>query len=132
MRNKLLESKQIGIDVIEINRFREKSFFENQSFYEKIFTKSEIDYCKRFSDPYPHFAGKFALKEAVQKSIHKDLVFNKIETFHSNSKPKIRLHNSKEKYQFISSISHENKFQRAETIFNFSENVKLNFKMLVT
>jgi len=116
MRNKLLESKQIGIDVIEINRFREKSFFENQSFYEKIFTKSEIAYCKKFNDPYPHFAGKFALKEAVQKSIHKDLVFNKIETFYSNSKPKIRLHNSKEKYQFISSISHENKFAIAITI----------------
>ena len=112
----MLENKQIGIDIIEIDRFREKTFFENQSFYEKIFTKSEIAYCKKFSDPYPHFAGKFVLKEAVQKSIHKNLVFKKIETFHLDSKPKIKLHNSKEKYQFISSISHENKFAIAIAI----------------
>ena len=113
---KLLEDKQIGIDIIEIDRFRERKYFENQSLYEKIFTKSEIAYCKKFDDPYPHFAGRFALKEAVQKSIHKNLIFKDIETYHSNSKPKIRLHNSKEKYHFISSISHENKFAIAITI----------------
>ncbi len=112
----MLENKQIGIDIVKIDRFRERRIFENQSLYEKIFTKSEIAYCKRFSDPYPHFAGKFALKEAVQKSISKNLAFNKIETFHSNSKPKIRLHDSKVEYEFISSISHENKFAIAITI----------------
>jgi len=112
----LLENKQIGIDIVKIDRFREKSIFENESLYEKIFTKSEMTYCKKFSDPYPHFAGKFALKEAVQKSIIKNLVFNKIETLHSNSKPEIKLHNSKEKYQFISSISHENEFAIAIVI----------------
>ena len=91
----MLENKQIGIDIVKIDRFREKSIFENESLYEKIFTKSEMTYCKKFSDHYPHFAGKFALKEAVQKSIKKSLVFNKIETLHSNSKPEIKLHNSK-------------------------------------
>ena len=112
----MLENKQIGIDIVKIERFRKKRIFDNQSFYEKIFTKSEIAYCKKFSDPYPHFAGKFALKEAVQKSIKKSLVFNEIETLHSNSKPEIKLHNSKGKYQFISSISHENEFALAITI----------------
>ena len=107
---RLPENQQIGIDIVKIERFRKKKIFENQSFYEKIFTKSEISYCKRFIDPYPHFAGKFALKEAVQKSINENLVFNKIETFHSNSRPKIKLENSEEKYEFITSISHENEY----------------------
>ena len=97
---RLPENQQIGIDIVKIERFRKKKIFENQSFYEKIFTKSEISYCKRFIDPYPHFAGKFALKEAVQKSINENLVFNKIET----------LDNSKEKYEFTTSISHENEY----------------------
>ena len=49
---------------------REKTIdSKHKSFYKKIFTNSEIAYCKKFNDPYPHFAGKFALKEAVQKSI---------------------------------------------------------------
>jgi holo-[acyl-carrier protein] synthase len=107
---RLLGSQQIGIDIVKIERFREKKIFENQSFYEKIFTKSEISYCKRFIDPYPHFAGKFALKEAIQKSINENLIFNKIETFHSNSRPKIKLEGSKEKYKFVISISHENEY----------------------
>ena len=69
--NRLFEGQQIGIDIVDIDRFRKKSFIENESFYEKIFTDLEIKYCRKFSDPYPHFAGKFALKEAVQKSIKK-------------------------------------------------------------
>ena len=112
----LSNSQQIGIDIVKIERFRGKKIFENQSFYEKIFTKSEISYCKKFSDPYPHFAGKFALKEAVQKSINENLVLNKIETFHSKSKPNVKLQNSKEKYEFISSISHENEFAIAVVV----------------
>ena len=113
---KMGKNQEIGIDIVEINRFRKKKIFGNENFYEKIFTKSEITYCKKFIDPYPHFAGKFALKEAVQKSINENLVFKKIKTFHSNSKPKIKLQNSKEKYEFISSISHENEFAIAVVI----------------
>ena len=113
---KIFQNQEIGIDIVKIDRFRGKKVLENQSFYKKIFTKSEIAYCKKFIDPYPHFAGKFALKEAVQKSINENLVFKKIKTFHSNSKPKIKLQNSKEKYNFISSISHENKFAIAIVI----------------
>ena len=113
---RLFEKKQIGIDIVDIERFRKKNFIENESFYKKIFTDLEIQYCRKFSDPYPHFAGKFALKEAVQKSINENLVLNKIETFHSNSKPNLKLQNSKEKYEFISSISHENEFAIAVVI----------------
>jgi len=118
---KLFENQQVGIDIVKVERFRKKKFVENESFYEKIFTKSEMIYCKKFIDPYPHFAGKFALKEAVQKSINENIVFNKIETFHSNSKPKVMLDNSKIKYDFITSISHENDMAIAVVI---SEKIK--------
>ena len=110
------QNQEIGINIVNINRFRKKSFLENQSFYEKIFTKSEISYCKKFTDPYPHFAGKFAVKEAVQKSTNDNFVFNKIETYHTNSKPKIKLVNSKKKYDFIVSISHEKKYAIATSL----------------
>ncbi|MBL75336.1 MAG: holo-[acyl-carrier-protein] synthase [Chloroflexi bacterium] len=103
-------NQELGIDLVRIERFREKKFTQNKSFYKKIFTDSEITYCENFNDPYPHFAGKFALKEAVQKSINKNMIFRNIETFHKNSKPRIRLKNSKEKYHFITSISHESEY----------------------
>ena len=104
------KEQELGIDLVRIERFRERKFTQNKSFYKKIFTNSEIAYCKKFNDPYPHFAGKFALKEAVQKSINENMVFNNIETFYKNSKPRIRLKNSKEKYDFIMSISHESEY----------------------
>ena len=106
----------IGIDIVEINRFKQRPYSTNQSFYTKIFSEDEIKYCLKFSEPYQHFAGKIALKDAVQKSINENLVLNKIETFHSNSKPKVKLQDSKEKYEFISSISHEKEFAVAVAI----------------
>ena len=114
----LSDAQQIWSDIVKIERFRKKEIFENQSFYEKIFTKSEISYCKKFSDPYPHFAGKFALKEAVQKAIQENTIFRKIETFHSNSRPKIIIKNQEKKYEFITSISHEKKYAIAIAISN--------------
>jgi holo-[acyl-carrier protein] synthase len=58
----------IGTDIIEINRFRCKPVKTNLSFYNSIFNKSELSYCLKYSDPYPHLAGIFAAKEAVIKS----------------------------------------------------------------
>ena len=72
---KSLENFGIGIDIVEIERFRVKNYKKNKNFYEKIFAKSEIDYCLRFKDPYTHFAGKFALKESVIKSIQSNISF---------------------------------------------------------
>ena len=112
----LFEDKQIGIDIVDVERFRRKTIGENKSFYKKIFTDLEIRYCQKFSDPYPHFAGKFALKEAVQKSIQENIVFKKIETYHTNSKPEIKIENQERKYVFIASISHEKKYAIAIAI----------------
>jgi len=114
--NKTSQIENIGIDIVDIERFRKRNFSKNERFYEKIFTSLEIDYCRKFHDPYPHFAGKFALKEAVMKSIHEKLVFKNIETFHINSKPEIKLTNQKNNYKFHVSISHENRYAIAIVI----------------
>ncbi len=61
----------IGIDVIEIQRFRAYTPSEYSRFYERIFNEYEFEYCTDHSDPYPHFAGIFAAKEAVFKAVSK-------------------------------------------------------------
>ncbi len=59
----------VGIDVIEIKRFREKPLNkENASFYHSIFTKSELLYCTKYSDPYPHIAGIFSKRIRTEMS----------------------------------------------------------------
>ena len=35
----------------------------------RLFTRREQDYCYKFKDPAPHFAGRFAAKEAIVKAL---------------------------------------------------------------
>ncbi len=57
-----------GIDIVEIDRFKESVKKYGSSFLKKIFTSNEISYSRkrRFSDQ--HFAARFATKEAVLKA----------------------------------------------------------------
>ena len=88
---KMMEIFNIGIDIINIERFKKKEYAKNKKFYQKIFTNSEIRYCLEFKNSSEHFAGKFAIKEAVRKTIKEKIPFNKILTMHKNSKPRIVL-----------------------------------------
>ena len=109
----------IGTDIVKINRFREKIFSKNKSFYEKIFLDEEIKYCLNFKDPYSHFAGKFAIKESVIKSLSEKISFKHILTFNKNSKPQIKLLlENTEKYNFLVSMSHEDEFAIATVLVN--------------
>ena len=58
---KIFDIENIGIDIVSVNRFRNKIFSKNITFYNKIFSQSEIEYCNKFKSPYEHFAGKFAI-----------------------------------------------------------------------
>ena len=103
----MLENTGIGIDICDVKKFRQIPFKSKPEFYKKLFSQSEIKYCLKFKNYYEHFAGKFAIKEAVKKSIqHKTLMLDII-TYHVNSKPHVRLKSNK-KYSFYVSMSHEN------------------------
>ena len=117
----MIKNLGIGIDIIEVSRFRKKKYEENKNFYKKIFVKAEINYCLKFKNSAERFAGKFALKEALIKSIDRKIRFYEIETSHLKSKPIVRIKKSQEKYNFIASLSHENDFAIAVVI---SERIK--------
>ena len=104
----MIEKFGIGIDITSIQKFKKKPFKKNESFYRLIFSKTEIRYCLKFKNSYERFAGKFALKEALIKSIDRKIGFSEIETSHLKSKPVVRIKKSEEKYNFIASLSHEN------------------------
>ena len=119
----LTEKYGIGIDIIDIQRFSKKIFEENLTFYQKIFLESEIKYCLIFKSPYEHFAGKFALKESVVKSIPDKISFLEIQTLNSKYGPITRLLGKKaKKYTFLCSISHEKKFAIAIVISSRTNN----------
>ena len=114
----MIKNLGIGIDIIEVSRFRKKQYEENKNFYKKIFVKSEINYCLKFKNSAERFAGKFAIKEAVIKSIPEKIRPHDIEIVYVNRKPRIRLKNSlRKKYDFIA----------ASLIANFPANRSAEF-----
>lgn len=65
------EIKGIGTDIVEIARLKKAVDRQGEDFLLKLFSKEEIAYCKKFKDPFPRFAGKYAAKEAFSKAIGK-------------------------------------------------------------
>lgn len=59
----------IGTDIIEISRIRSAIQRHSHHFLNKLFTGREQYYCNQYKDPVPHFAGRFAAKEAVIKAL---------------------------------------------------------------
>jgi len=114
---------EIGTDIMEISRFRGKPFESNKRFYESIFSHSEIKHCKKFSDPYTHFAGLFAAKEAVIKSFNKPITMKQIEIFWNTSGKPIVSINNRQIYDIKISISHSNLFAIA-VAFGFFDSVR--------
>ena len=112
----MIEKFGIGIDIVSIQKFKKKPFKTNESFYKLIFSKAEIRYCLKFKNPYERFAGKFALKEALIKSIDRKIKFSEIETSHLKLKPIVKIKKSREKYNFIASLSHDSDFAIAVVI----------------
>jgi len=118
----MIESSGVGIDIVEVDRFKKKKYEKNKIFYKKIFVCSEINYCLKFKNSAERFAAKFAIKEAVIKSISEKIHFIDIEIIYKNAKPGIKLRNSlQKKYNFLVSVSHEKDFAVAVVI---SEKIK--------
>ena len=112
----MIENFGIGIDLSNIENFKKKTFENNESFYKKIFSEQEIVYCLKFKNYYEKFAGKFALKEALIKSINKKIFFSEIETSYLDDKPTVQILNSHKNYKFLASLSHENNIAVAVVI----------------
>lgn len=61
-----------GTDIIEVERVK-KAILSTPGFKEKVFTPLEIEYAEKKSDVtrFVHYAGRFAAKEAIYKSLSK-------------------------------------------------------------
>src|SRR4030095_12075296 len=59
----------IGIDATEIDRIEVTIERYGDRFLRRIFTDGEIAYATRRRNPAPHFAGRFAAKEAAMKAL---------------------------------------------------------------
>jgi len=58
-----------GVDIVDIARFRGVLDRLNERFIIRIFTDAEQQYCSKRGDPVPHYAVRFAAKEALFKAL---------------------------------------------------------------
>ncbi len=66
-----------GTDIIEVARIQEAIETLGDKFLTKIYSPSEIEYCKSKNQmQYQHFAARFAAKEAIFKAISEILKDN--------------------------------------------------------
>lgn len=57
-----------GVDLVENGRLKRSVDQFGRKFLDRVFVASEIAYCEGMRDPVPHFAVRFAAKEAVSKA----------------------------------------------------------------
>ena len=60
----------LGLDLTQIERFAEAESRRGARFLERLFTADERAYCeRRAARRHTHYAGRFAVKEAVMKAL---------------------------------------------------------------
>ncbi len=78
----------LGIDITDQKRIEESIAQFGESFLQRILTKQEIASCARYRFPVEHYAGKFAVKEALMKAMGtglKQVTFQEIEVLNRDS-----------------------------------------------
>lgn len=124
MDNKL---KGLGTDIIEIERIRQSIERHGAHFLNRLFSQKEQDYCLKYKDPAPHFAGRFAAKEAVAKAFGtgfgKEISWHDLEIItDKQGKPHVHVSDAlKKRFQdphILISISHSNANAIATAIWN--------------
>ena len=58
-----------GVDLVEIGRLEQVMERRGERFTHRVFTASEREYCDARPRPVIHYAGRFAVKEAVLKAL---------------------------------------------------------------
>jgi holo-[acyl-carrier protein] synthase len=68
----------LGVDMVEIARLR-AALARQPRLAARLFTPAERAYCESHADPAPHFAARFAAKEAVAKAVGRHLRWQEVE-----------------------------------------------------
>lgn len=115
----------MGIDIVDIGRFRKTIKSRGGRFINRIFLPSEKKYCGAKPRPWIHYAGRFAAKEAIAKAfgtgIGQELGWLDMEIISSDSKaPVVQLSQRADKFarnrrvkNILISISHTHAYTAA-------------------
>lgn len=82
----------VGIDLVEIPRFKRAMERWGEGFYGRLFTATELSYCMAQRYPEQHLAARFAGKVSFFKALGRHLPFKSVEVLRDASgRPYIRV-----------------------------------------
>lgn len=58
----------VGVDLVDLSRIRNAFVRWGEKFCDRVFLDAEREYCDAQAAPHRHYAGRFAVKEAVAKA----------------------------------------------------------------
>jgi holo-[acyl-carrier protein] synthase len=107
----------LGIDIVEIDRIRH-ALRRRPRLAARLFTDHERAYCDRRADPAPHYAARFAAKEAAAKALGRWLRWREVEVVTDpTGRPTICLYgeaaalaHTGEGGQMVVSLSHDREY----------------------
>jgi holo-[acyl-carrier protein] synthase len=86
----------IGLDATDIPRIEQAVARYGDRFLHRIFTAAEIAYCSSKHRPGPHYAARFAAKEAAAKALGTGIAlgvaWRDIEVVRGGGPPRLQLH----------------------------------------
>ncbi|MCX6550057.1 MAG: holo-ACP synthase [Acidobacteria bacterium] len=86
----------IGLDATDIPRIEQAIRRYGDRFTCRVFTEAEIAYCSSKHNPAPHYAGRFAAKEAAMKALGtghtQGVLWRDIEVIRGGGPPRLLLH----------------------------------------
>lgn len=106
----------IGIDLVEIGRFKAAMERRGQRFLRRLFTDGELSYCMRQRNPETHLAGRFAAKVSLFKAIGRWQRFIDVEIIRTEGGRPVVMAKGVQGLRFSVSISHDGDLSVAETI----------------
>jgi holo-[acyl-carrier protein] synthase len=92
-----MEILGLGTDIVEIVRIGRMIERHGEAFLNRVYTADENRYCQRRTESYPHYAGRWAAKEAVVKAlgtgVSRGVRWRDVEvTTNHNGRPAVVLH----------------------------------------
>jgi holo-[acyl-carrier protein] synthase len=86
----------LGVDLTDIPRLAALLERYGERFLQRVFTDGEIAYCTKRRNPAPHFAGRFAAKEAAMKALgtghSRGVLWKDVEVVRLAGPPRLQLH----------------------------------------
>ena len=108
----------MGIDIIEISRIQKAVERWGDDFLRHILTDEEIAHARKYKFPYPHYAGRFAAKEAIFKALgNKDVSWKDLNISNdAQGKPCCVYRNKDFSNRILLTISHSKDYAVAQAI----------------